>query len=241
MKKNAFPLSLLAVLVILFVFAPALRAEHRVTQATFDETIANWPDKPREVANKMIAKYGLPNEATPSLLIWHNNGPWKRTILSREETPHNFPKPHTDLLEQFINYRVPPDKFDELARYDGSVIVERTRGELSARCDKEEMNFLALNLANDVATGRRSVDDARRFYTDAAMAAMKGDMPTYTRGLQFQSQAASADPDSTTTHLARGLSAAEIDRLPATQLRAAESTITTEEELTTTRVITTKD
>ncbi|MEX2153654.1 MAG: hypothetical protein WD825_09970 [Gemmatimonadaceae bacterium] len=57
--------------------------------------------------------------------------------------PHSFPKPHTDLLEQFIDYRVPVDKYDELAAYDGSVIVERTKGEISARCDKEAMNFLA--------------------------------------------------------------------------------------------------
>ena len=31
--------------------------------------------------------------------------------------PHTFPKPHTDLLEQFIDYRVPVDKYDELAAY----------------------------------------------------------------------------------------------------------------------------
>lgn len=40
--------------------------------------------------------------------------------------------------------------------------VERTRGELAARCDKEEMNYLALNLANDIATGKVDVDEARR-------------------------------------------------------------------------------
>lgn len=42
------------------------------------------------------------------------------------------------MLEQVIDYRVSPDKFDELARYDGRVIVKRTRGTMSARCDKQE-------------------------------------------------------------------------------------------------------
>ena len=46
----------------------------------------------------------------------------------------------------------PPEVLD-LARFDGSVIVERTRGEIGARCDKEEMNYLALNLAHDIVTG----------------------------------------------------------------------------------------
>jgi hypothetical protein len=64
-----------------------------------------------------------------------------------------------------------------LARYDGSVIVERTKGEISARCDKEEMNFLAINLGNDVVTGKKDVDAARKFYADTAMA--YGDTPDW--------------------------------------------------------------
>ncbi len=51
---------------------------------------------------------------------------------------------HTDLLEQFIDYKVPLDKYDDLAKFDGSVGVNRTKGELSARCDAEAHNLLAL-------------------------------------------------------------------------------------------------
>ncbi len=32
-----------------------------------------------------------------------------------------------------------------VAEFDGSVIVERTAGEVSARCHDEQANFLALN------------------------------------------------------------------------------------------------
>ena len=39
---------------------------------------------------------------------------------------------------------------------DGSVSVHRTVGEISAKCDFEGANFLALNLANDVITGKYS-------------------------------------------------------------------------------------
>ncbi len=158
--------------------------------------VASWPQKPREVAMKTIEKYGPPQEATPTRLIWHNNGPWKHTIIYREEVPHNFPMPHTDLLQQFIDYKVSPDKFSDLAAYDGSVIVERTKGEMSARCDKEEMNFLALNLAHDVATGKKSVEEARAFYAKTAMAFMKGQKDPYTQALQFNlAKGNTADPD----------------------------------------------
>jgi hypothetical protein len=148
--------------------------------------ISNWPEKPQEVAKKTIEKYGQPDEATESMLIWHNNGPWKQSIVYREEVPHSFPKPHTDILEQFIDYRVPPEKFDDLALFDGSVIVERTKGEISARCDKEEMNYLALNLAHDIVADKLSVDEARKTYAETAGAAMQGEMRPYVQGLQFK-------------------------------------------------------
>ncbi len=161
-----------------------------------DNIIANWPAKPQEVARMVIARYGQPNETTASMLIWNNNGPWTRTIVYREEVPHSFPMPHPDLLEQFIDYRVPTARFSALAAYDGSVIVERTKGEMSARCDKEEMNILALNLAHDIVTGKRSVEDARRFYAETAMAFMRGQRPPYTQRLQFEaSRSGTADPD----------------------------------------------
>ncbi|MBA2571307.1 MAG: hypothetical protein H0V04_09025, partial [Chloroflexi bacterium] len=97
-------------------------AGEKGTRGTADDAqiagiVAAWPEKPAEVAGKLMQKYGPPNEAAETRLIWHANGPWKRTIVYRDEVPHNFPKPHTDLLEQFIDYRVPLGRFDDLAAY----------------------------------------------------------------------------------------------------------------------------
>jgi len=163
-----------------------------------ESIIAAWPEVPQRVARTTIEKYGPPNEATPSLLIWYDNGPWKRTIIYRDEVPHNFPKPHTDLLEQFIDYRVPPEKFDDVTRFDGSVVPERTKGEVSARCDMEQMNFLALNLMHDVVAGARSVEDARREYAEQATAFMLKREAPYTEGLRFEvPRGGTADLDET--------------------------------------------
>lgn len=159
--------------------------------------VASWPEASRMAAMDMMQKYGPPQEVTASMLMWRNNGPWKWTRVSRDTIPHNFPMPHPDLLEQAIDYQVPLGKYDDLARYDGSVIVERTKGQMSARCDKEGANFLALNLAHDVATGQKTVEAARSYYA----AAMKRFMNTkqidpYMQRLQFQMSGQNArDPD----------------------------------------------
>jgi hypothetical protein len=104
-----------------------------------------------------------------------------------EEIPHEFPVPHKDVFRQVIDYKVDPGKADEILEYDGSVILERTKGEISARCDKEEANFLAINLADEVAKGRRSIEDARKFYAESMMAMMKENKKNeYLQGFRFQ-------------------------------------------------------
>lgn len=166
-------------------------------KATAQQVIEEWPETSNKVAREMIEKYGEPDGVTQSMLVWQENDPWVRTIVHKEEIDHNFPKPHKDVLEQFVNYEVPEEKFSDLAKYDGSVVAFRTNGEMSARCDKEGANFLALNLAHDIVEGERSVEDARAFYAQTIQAMMQGESPEYVQGLQFEVQSASAtaDPD----------------------------------------------
>ncbi len=129
--------------------------------------IKSWPEASQMAAKEMMDKYGKPNETTPHMLVWYNNGPWKRTTIYDVETKHIFPVDHTDVMEQVIDHKVPTNKFSALAEYDGSVSIHRTDGEISAKCDFEGANFLALNLAHDVITGKKTVQAARDFYTKA--------------------------------------------------------------------------
>ena len=141
-------------------------------------------------------RYGEPDELTPSQLTWHRPGPWKRIVASKEVYQHNFPAPHSDAVECFIDYRVPPDKFSALAQFDGSVIVERTAGEVSARCHDEEANCLALNLMHDIVTGAKTPEEARAYYAKE-FADYRRKKPTpYMEGLRFKPDDANArDPD----------------------------------------------
>jgi hypothetical protein len=76
------------------------------------------------------------------------------------------------------------------------VVLERTSGEMSARCDKEGANFLALNLAHDIVTGKQTVEGARKMYGEQIMA-MKAMKPApYTEKLMFPSMmSGTGDPD----------------------------------------------
>jgi hypothetical protein len=157
----------------------------RVDMEVVNLIIESWGDLPKKSAKQTIEKYGLPNEATQSRLIWYNNGPWKRTVVLRDEIPHNFLQPHTDVIENFIDYKVPVELFSEIAKYDGSVIIERTRGEVSARCDMEAANFIALNLMHDIVTGKYTAEEARRAYGEITSAYLLNRSAPYAEALQF--------------------------------------------------------
>src|SRR5690606_23126599 len=106
------------------------------------------------------------------------------------------PTPHIDCVESVIDYQVPVDKFDELARFDGSVIVERTAGEVSARCHDEQANFLALNLMHDIVTGVKTAEEARAYYGKEFLDFRRGKPTPYMETLRIsQVQGNTKDPD----------------------------------------------
>lgn len=151
-----------------------------------DKILQDWPNPPKDVAEKTIEKYGLPNEATYSKLIWYNNGPWKRTEIQRDEFPHKFPTPHTDYISQYIDYKIPPERASEIAAFDGSVLFDRTRGEVAARCDMESMNILSLNLMHEIITNKLAVAEARKKYAEEAAAHMMNRPAPYVEAFQFE-------------------------------------------------------
>lgn len=163
---------------------------------TGSESIAEWPEQSREAAQLVIDKYGEPDEATATRLTWHEPGPWKRVVASRAFHKHNFPAPHNDSVEGVIDYKVPTDTVSALTAFDGSVTVERTRGELSARCHDEEANFLALNLAHDIVTGAKTADEARQYYAKEFADYRRKQATPYMEGLKFSpADGGAADPD----------------------------------------------
>ena len=155
--------------------------------------IENWPEESREAARLVIDQYGEPDEVTETQLTWQQPGPWKRIVASKAFYQHNFPAPHIDAVESVIDSR---SGGQDHAEFDGSVVVERTVGEASARCHDEQANFLALNLMHDIATDAKSVEEARNYYAkDFADYRRKKPTP-YMEGLRFSPRNGNAaDPD----------------------------------------------
>lgn len=211
MKTKYAPAVISAAFVVLLVSSadPAGRqltrtiaAELSPPQVSFtvksaQDMVASWPKAPREAAISMLKKYGAPDGMTEGLLIWRDAGDWLEIIVRKDEVNHRFPVPHKDTVEQVVAYEVPEEKFDDLARFNGSIIAERTRGTLASRCENEAMNLLALNLAHDIITNRRTIEGAREVQADIARAYLKGEMHPYTRGLRFHVARLeeTADPD----------------------------------------------
>ena len=179
----------IATLMVLMGTNPAstqTTAATREQRAAADRIIARWAERPRLGAVEMIAKYGAPQEATAERLIWHNAGPFKRITVMNVEIPHDFPLPHVDFMEHTITYNVPLDKVGPLIEFDGSSTINRTVGELSARCDLEGHNILTLNLDHDIVTGKKTVQEARTAFGEIVGQDLMGKRPPYVEALQFE-------------------------------------------------------
>lgn len=158
--------------------------------------LASWPAKQREAGMMMVQKYGEPAVMGDRMMAWMNEGPYTKIVLMRDEVQHNFPMPHVDFLAHTVKHAVPEDKVDELFMFDGSLWVHRTRGEMTAECDLEAHNLIALNLGHDVAMGRKTVAQARADYVRLAMAHKNGDRSDpYTQRLVFAPEPNAAWPD----------------------------------------------
>lgn len=162
------------------------------------EAVGDWPQKQQDLVQEMINKYGEPSGVMASRVVWDEpSSPWDEIIIYRDAVDHDFPISHQDYLEQSVLYEVPADKMDELANFDGSVIIYLTEGRLAARCDQEAANFLALNLAHDIITGEKNVQQARDTYADAVKRMKNGEEVALMQELNFEpmtaERAASSD------------------------------------------------
>jgi hypothetical protein len=83
----------------------------------------SWPMASQMAVKDMMTKYGKPDEATPTMMAWNNKGPWAKTVVFKQEYQHNFPMPHTDLLQQWVGLKVPTDKLNDLAKLRPSVFA----------------------------------------------------------------------------------------------------------------------
>lgn len=151
-----------------------------------EDILNNWPKESADAAKLVEERYGGADEVCESFMVWHSRKPWKRVVAYKDYDEHHFPAPHIDCIESYVEQDVPTDVVEALAEFDGSVVVNRTRGELSARCHDIEANFLALNLANDIIKRNKNVEQARLYYAKEFLNYRKGEPTPYMEGLLFE-------------------------------------------------------
>ncbi len=180
------------------------KMHHDQKQDMMHMDIKDWPVASQKAVEATKKSYGEPSASSENEIVWRNAGIWEMIRISKKESPHKFPVAHTDMMEMTIYHIVPVEKMSELGAFDGSVTFDRTQGFLSARCDVEANNFLALNLAHDIITGKKNVEEARTAFADIIKEKMAGKNPDYMQKLQFNVETEkAADPDINTTGLTK--------------------------------------
>ena len=153
---------------------------------TPESIILRWPPRSRTTAGLLLEKYGMPDQFDRDTLAWFNNGEWKKTVVHRVLSRRDPSGKNKDYLEQTVGYLVPADRVAELKRFNPMIEASQTAGELTFASDSESKNRLALNLAEEVVTGKRGVADARAFYLKTTRLSSSGKTSPYLEGLRFE-------------------------------------------------------
>lgn len=146
--------------------------------------VDNWPPISAQAARRLIEQYGVPDAVRYDRLTWRDNGPWKRTVV-RDVTPPYVQAEDLGVVEQTVEYALTPRQAADLALFDGRLDYDASRGELSARSDREEVNYLRLNLANDIVKRLMTPEQARALYAQILRLEASGKSSSYLQVLNF--------------------------------------------------------
>ncbi|MFI5362477.1 MAG: hypothetical protein ACHQ49_10945 [Elusimicrobiota bacterium] len=160
-------------------------ADKPVAVETPESTIQAWPKDVQALARVLIARYGEPGKFNAMEMTWSRNGPWLTTVLHRTGFTQSAMGTDSDHLQQSITYKVPAEKLADVRKFDKRISVNQATDELSSRADTESMNYLALNLVDDIVKGQRSELAARAFYEKVKVLESMGKSSPYLDGLMF--------------------------------------------------------
>ena len=162
-------------------------AELGARRTIAERTVAGWQEKGRLAARALIEKYGAPDEVHSAHVIWHARDPWKKIVV-RDIPPPYAGAQTTELgvVEETVAYTLRPDQANLLKAFGSTLSYDERRGELTARSDSEPVNFLRVNLADEVVNGKLTVEQARDAYARLMALEESGKTTGYMRELRFR-------------------------------------------------------
>jgi len=146
--------------------------------------VTDWPSASALAARRLIAQYGVPDEVMDVHLSWVDNRPWKRTIVRRMLPADVEPGDHA-IVMQTVEYPLTPKQVAVLKAFDSRLSYDRKTMELGSRSEREETNFLRLNLVNDIINARMSSAQARDLFAQILRLEAAGKSASYLQVLFF--------------------------------------------------------
>lgn len=146
--------------------------------------VDHWSAPSTDAARLLMDRYGSPDGAAPDKLTWYEKGPWRRTVVLNRPRVYRSPRDF-DLIVQTVRYPVTREQAAELVAFSSALIVNVDLGEISAQASREEVNYLNLNLADEVVRGRKSVEEAQRAYLRILALSAAGKSSPYMSALRF--------------------------------------------------------
>ena len=103
---------------------------------------------------KLLPQFGKPDYVVVDRLIWLNPFPNIMAIkLVDESISHGFPAPHNDFVYSKAKIKLTAEQQAALAFVSGSIIVDRLRGLVIARCGALIKNQVTLGFVYDISRG----------------------------------------------------------------------------------------
>lgn len=160
---------------------------------TASKLASGWPQSSIVAAKELITKYGNPTEVTSDKLIWRNFAPFKEIIVHRNLYSSYFPLLHQNAVEHVIDYKAASDRVTNVWNYNGSVVLDRTQGQMSSFGPNEEMNVLSMNLTHKIMSGEINEDRAKVIHGQETLDFLNGEKSSLTQSLLFGTQINTAD------------------------------------------------
>ena len=143
------------------------------------DILKNWEHKDAaNYAQELIDRYEEPDEFSESQMTWRNISQFDETTVKDESIPHNFPKPHHDFVYSTIEIEVPEELVSVFAHATESILVDRLKNTVTARCGDINANAITIGFVQDVISNKVSQEpeEAKKEY---ARRIIEGDLPDW--------------------------------------------------------------
>jgi len=119
-------------------------------------TRPHWRIGPKKEYHKIVTRFGNPsfvNSIPNGAAVWKRfkkDCPFVRLMVVDESVPHDTPGPHCDYTYITINYHIDPKKLMDVLAISDSLMYDKLKEELTARCATLEKTMATLVLADKV-------------------------------------------------------------------------------------------